>query len=106
MSALKTEAPKAPTQKVSYRLPERVGVFINNLAHRTGWSESYAAGFVVSLGYAALRGRTSEVQARRRVVAAQVALARVHREAIEEGRRGRAAARKKGAGKRAARKGK
>lgn len=95
MTTSKAESPKSPTQKVSYRLPERVGTFINSLARRTGWSESYAAGFVVSLGYAALRGRTKEVQARRRVVAAQAALARVHREAVEEGRKGKAAARKR-----------
>ena len=97
MLTSKTVAPKAATQKVSYRLPDRVGLVVNSLAHKTGWSESYAAGFLVSLGYAGLRGRTKEVDARRRVVAAQVALARVHREAVEDRRKSRAAKR---AGKR------
>ena len=96
----KTPTPKAATQKVSYRLPDRVGLFVNNLAHKTGWSESYAAGFLVSLGYAGLRGRTKEVEARRRVVAAQVALARVHREAVEDRRKVRAARKKTGPGSR------
>ncbi len=103
MATLKTAPLKPPTQKVSYRLPERVGLVVNNLAHRTGWSESYAAGFLVALGYAGLRGRTKEVDARRRVVAAQVALARVHREAVEEGRKDKAAARKRVSGARPAR---
>ena len=83
---------KALTQKVSYRLPERVGTLINGLAHRTGWSESYAAGFLVSLGYAGLRRRAKEVEARRKVVVAQVGLAKVQREAVEEGRKIKAAA--------------
>ena len=83
---------KPITQKVSYRLPERVGLLVNGLAHRTGWSESYAAGFLVSLGYAGLRRRTKEVEARRRVVVAQVGLAKVQREAAEEGRNVKAAA--------------
>lgn len=95
-----TQTAKSPTQKVSYRLPDRVGLFVNSLAHKTGWSESYAAGFLVSLGYAGLRGRTKEVEARRRVVAAQVALARVHREAVEDRRKVRAARNKAGKGAR------
>jgi hypothetical protein len=96
----KATTPKSATQKVSYRLPDRVGLVVNSLAHKTGWSESFAAGFLVSLGYAGLRGRTKEVDARRRVVAAQVALARVHREAVEDRRKSRAA---KKAGKRTGR---
>ncbi len=79
-------------RKVSYRLPERVGQIVNGLAQRTGWSESYAAGFLVSLGYAGLRRRAKEVEARRKVVLAQVGLARVHREAVAEGRKSKAAA--------------
>ena len=100
----KTGVTKGATQKVSYRLPDRVGMCVNSLAQKTGWSESYAAGFLVSLGYAGLRGRTKEVEARRRVVAAQVALARVHREAVEDSRKVRAA--KKSVGKKSAGKGK
>jgi len=96
MPTAKTAVPRPATQKVSYRLPDRVGLFVNSLAQRTGWSESYAAGFLVSLGYAGLRGRTKEVDARRRVVAAQVALARVHREAVEDSRKVRAARKKVG----------
>ena len=88
----KAAAQKVATQKVSYRLPERVGLMVNSLAHRTGWSESFAAGFLVSLGYAGLRRRTKEVEARRRVVVAQVGLAKVQREAAEEGRKVKAAA--------------
>src|SRR4029453_990039 len=88
MTALPT-APKVASQKVSYRLPERVGQIVNSLAHRTGWSESFAAGFLVSLGYAGLRRRTTEVEARRKVVMAQVRLATVQRQAIEEGRKGK-----------------
>lgn len=84
-------AQKVATQKVSYRLPERVGLIVNGLAHRTGWSESFAAGFLVSLGYAGLRRRVKEVEARRRVVVAQVGLATVQREAAEQGRKVRAA---------------
>jgi hypothetical protein len=83
---------KPVTQKVSYRLPERVGLIVSGLAHRTGWSEAYAAGFLVSLGYAGLRRRAKEVEARRKVVMAQVGLAKVQREAAEEGRKGKAAA--------------
>ena len=88
--ATKREAPpgpaavKVPTQKVSYRLPERVGMIVNGLAHRTGWSESFAAGFLVSLGYAGLRRRAKEVEARRKVVMAQMGLAKVQREAAED----------------------
>ncbi len=88
----KAGAQKVATQKVSYRLPDRVGMMVNSLAHRTGWSESFAAGFLVSLGYAGLRRRTKEVEARRKVVVAQVGLAKVQREAAAEGRKVRAAA--------------
>lgn len=95
--AAKPSNPKPVSQKVSYRLPDRVGVYVNTLAKRTGWSESYAAGFLVSLGFAGLRGRTKEVDARRRLVAAQVALTRVHREAVEDRKKSRVARTKAGA---------
>ena len=62
---------------------------VTSLAHRTGWSESFTAGFLVSLGYAGLRRRATEVEARRKVVVAQMRLATVQRQAIEEGRKGK-----------------
>ena len=97
-----TTAAALASQKVSYRLPARVGQMVTSLAHHTGWSESFAAGFLVSLGYAGLRRRATEVEARRKVVMAQVRLATVQRQAIEEGRKGKHGATPNGAATRRA----